>query len=570
MSAISDLISRLTKSAVTIQQSVFATQLAKTETYLDDLEEIRILIGNSASFGHQSSSINIMRSLIALGVKAKYTIALWAPDEVTELSKKIAILLPQFSGLNTEFQVDGCTVEVIDLSTKTLDETSLGITGGWDAQRGLRVDELNVANYVQLQPYGWTKGDYLIVQRDDDDQHTFDLNNNMLRLQQRGFSLPDPTPSSAEWTAITKSQWKDKAKIARLLVNYADNGAAHLWPMYGIKTLGQSHNNMINALSGLVEAQAQGVAGARRPTVIPVLQDLDFNEWSELRNYVLAYKDGSATFDKWRDQEQLGARVKIIDDAGSVTKDSVTLALSKLKNNEFLFLNLGSAVNGRARGLPTAVFNYVMGHATLPPVFEGQNTVELMLNLGRPYMKLSKQDDIRFSYPSLPITAGGNCSEATAAHQAAYYGLQGTPPNVWHHGSNDKMYPPVRNLEFIRAYLTGRGKGNALTDYFAGLGDFYHAQTNDKLLLTLNYLVNSIVPIEWDLGLLAADGAQPLAAPAPSPRPRPTLRCRRCTTTCKRRSKRAPSTSCRPRYPSWSSTSSTAWPAASSTSTTPR
>jgi hypothetical protein len=517
MPAISDLISRLSDSATTLQEKVFARQLKLTEEYLEGQTEIRILVGDSANFGHQSSSINIMRSLIALGVEARFTIALWSPGNIGPLRQKIAMLLPQFRAMDTDFQVDGRTVKVIDLSNHpNLDRAPLGLTGGWDAHRGLRDDELNVSNYVQLQPYGWTQGDYLIVKRIGGNQHQIDLGDYDLHLTRRGFRLPDPEPSKAEWTAITKSAWKTKAKVTRLLANYVDNGLLHLWPMYGIKTLGQSHCNMINALSGLIEAQERGIAGARRPTVVPVLQALQPAEWTSFQQWVLAYSDGSPAFNDWRDRVQLGARVKTIAMASQVTKENVTLELSKLKNNEFLFVNMGSGLDQMetARGLPTAVFNYLMGKATLPPVFEGQNTVELLLNLGRPYMKLSRQDDIRFSYPSLPITAGGNSPEAAQAHDNAYYGLQGTPPMVWSRNNQDRLFPPTRNMRFVQAYLTGRGNQNAMADYFGDLGDFYHGQFNDKLLLVLNCLVNEIGPGVQQIGRVAADGGQ-LVAPAP-------------------------------------------------------
>ena len=56
--------------------------------------------------------------------------------------------------------------------------------------------------------------------------------------------------------------------------------------------------------------------------------------------------------------------------------------------------------------LPPPVFNAAFAGETLPGVFEGQNTANLMLNVGRSYFHVNRPQGVGVQYPSCAFTSG--------------------------------------------------------------------------------------------------------------------------------------------------------------------
>jgi len=75
---LNELIQRLSQSSRNSNNQELSERFKRVNTYLLGLDEIRIFIADSVNYGHQSSSVNILRNLIRLGCTAKFTLVLYA------------------------------------------------------------------------------------------------------------------------------------------------------------------------------------------------------------------------------------------------------------------------------------------------------------------------------------------------------------------------------------------------------------------------------------------------------------------------------------------------------------
>jgi len=507
------LIERLSTSSSSSNDKAIAEKIRKINEYLLGLNEIRILIGDSRNFGHQSSSVNILRNLIRMGATAKFTIALYNDDRsVRELVEKIKLLIPQFRDLATPFRLDGRMVEVIELNSK-LPKGPLAITGGWDEHKEVPNDTLNVLNYVQLQPYAWDKGiDLIILERDLDNQFNLDKKFPELALRRRAFYLPEPTVTADDWASIRTTEFKEKANIVKWVVDNLSNLNIHMVPVYGIATIGLPWASLYNIVAGILAAQAdKTLPEAGKPTVVLVIAELSNTDWEDFSNLVLlggsssgaelSGKRLSPDFVAWNRENQVSKRAKFLwKPGGGLSQSEVIGPVQTLKNNEVLAIQLGK--------IPAVLFNHLYAKATLPPVFEGQNTSELMLNLGRPYFKIgSNVSAVRFGYPTLPLDSETDGVDATSCQAATYNGIYDARPDSWY--AERQTYPPRVLLPIIRAYLSADSKAS-FVQYFASLGKFYHGERRDKLLRAFDLLVNVIKPIQTDVTGVLIGPASPV------------------------------------------------------------
>ena len=133
---LNEFIGILSQSAQNAEDEAFVHRFEAVNAYLLAQAEIRIFIANSQNFGHQSSSVNILRNLIRMGSTANFFLALSGsnPADLADLVDKIKVLIPQFKNLNEPFVLEGRTVVAVDLSTDPFTTTiPLALT---DGQRG--------------------------------------------------------------------------------------------------------------------------------------------------------------------------------------------------------------------------------------------------------------------------------------------------------------------------------------------------------------------------------------------------------------------------------------------------
>src|SRR5271165_6651710 len=486
-----DLVVRLSSGTRNSNNAKLGERFAEVRDYILGLEKIRIFIADSINYGHQSSSVNIMRSFIRWGSNAKFTLLLYG--NIASLEPKIKLLIPQFSKLDEDFTLDGRTIKAIKLDdTTVLPKLPFGITGGFDDKEVGTPPPLtliNVSNFVELQPYAWNRGTNMIFAEDQKGWQSINLDTlDSLQIQKRAFYLPDPQVTESDWAAILGSEYAEKTKIVRFLVDKATAGNIHLCPIYGITRKFAPYSSLYNAVSGMLSG-ADRYPQAKRPIVALVIAEMQLDDQIQFNTYIRNPSNKlrpptikpSEDFLTWHAANNVKARV---NPEGALTLSELEVDLKEVKSGNVLVVGLGR--------IPAVLFDYLYLRATLPPMLEGQNTAELMLNIGKPYLKLgSNVSEIAFGYPSLPLTSKPKGKDAKTSQEIAFRGLYDAPPDNWYESRS--TFPPRILLKMIFAYVGGSA-ANPLTRYFNNLRSFYHDPVNDKLLRAMDILVNSVLP----------------------------------------------------------------------------
>ena len=495
-----DLIAMLSNVATTKGDQALVLRLKKVRNYLLGLPGIRIFVANSNNFGHQASSVAILNRLIALGVEDGLELVVYASDgNFAALDAKLKLLIPNFPGSsNTEFKLNGVTVKAVRLIGTLATQGEFAITGGYDdTYHGgdTKFPELNVLNYVQLQPYGWIKGRNLFQTRKSGATKTylFDKVAASSRIGDRAFYRP--VPAITDWTAYHSAYAYDPAideaiAVARVIVNSTNAGAINQLPVYGIATLGMPAKNLYNIAAGMLSAMYGRPDGiAKRPSVLTNIQKVSADQWQSLADLISGAKGPKrgTDFDTWRRDNRVEQRFKLIGSPDSpATEKMITAAIAASRNSyDILIVYVGP--------LPTMVFDLLYATATMPPVLEGQSSLELMLNLGKPYLKMSRYDAATsFGYPA-------RGKEAFKASAIAYDGIVSSYPASWNDTAVARersvlQYPPVVLPPLFNAYWQqpqDRPQRD-LESYFTKLGTHFHDEVNDKLLRALDIVVNRV------------------------------------------------------------------------------
>jgi hypothetical protein len=525
-----DLVGRLSGGSTDITLAALRGRINNIDSYLQSVGEIRIFIRNSQQFGHQSSSVNILRNLIRMGATGPFSIALLNSTEFDypELEEKIRLLIPQYTVTDQAFTIGKVSVTVTRLNKK-LPPAKFAITGGCDLTEDLLRREvlplLNVPAYVQLQPYGWTKGKNLfIIYPPNADSFTIDLEVDYPASQivNRGFYLADPEVTPSDRIAINNNpKFAQQGAVAAKVIEAVEKEKFGLCPVYGISTKdrGDPLTSLLNTLAGVVSAQETYDSAKQHAIVIVMarLNDRSILKHINLLGINLGFEDpigfnASSDFKKWWSDESHGGsdnsrafRIKVVGSNGApATLQDVTKAIEDAKKEP----NEKRVLVVYQPEMPTVLFNYLYKIATLPPVLEGQNTVELMINLGRPYLKITTDSyNSRYNYPTLPLNSRTDGTEAAASNTIVFDGILHSGPALWADEAQSKTWPPGILPPLYNAYVRNTGK---LADYFKSLRVFYHDQLNDKLLRALDLYVNWYAHSGFPAVALSAEDKTPL------------------------------------------------------------
>lgn len=489
---LNELILQLSESGSGILARNLTQRFTSIRTYLNQLKVIRVFTDNSQNFGHQASTVNILRRLIQLGAPGPYELVLSGSSQadVVNLVLKIAVLVPQFKPGDTTFTLNGRTVKVIEFypGTPKLEPADFCINGGFDnLTPGKTIDwkKLNVVNYVQLQPYAWKKGTNIVRIDDFDLPTTINLDEYSphTRLDRRAFYV-QPGITDSDWTSMEAGPLRTEVAVCRFLLDERTAGRIFLTAGYGFGTTTFPVQTAYNMIAGIRQSQVT-LPAARRTTVLIAL-GLTQESYSTLTDYFIGFgPSGTPEFNAFNENVIVPAVSYVGSPDRTPSAAEVQQALAKLNGNpqEVLVVFLNK--------VPGPLFNFLYESASLPPMFEGQNTTELMLNLGKPYLKLSRDEaETAFGYPTLPLNSLASSATAIGIQQRVFNGIPAAAPNVWQ--STLATYPPAQLPPVTDAYLTPAG--NALATYFTSLRAFFHDELNDKLLRALDLFVNAIGP----------------------------------------------------------------------------
>lgn len=402
-------------TAVTVNALAAADAVA---TFLSAQTKIRVYIPGSLGTGHQTTTCNIIRRIISKGFTGttKTFEVVYAPEQGNVSA--IKILLPELNisytnsgsvytisagsgtgGTYSNAGLGNCPFLFIAAGTTIADQVDFGISGGVDTTtvdpRGATIT--NTKYFLMLQPFQWNAANYFfgVTQVDLGDVSLLDklefLGTTCYYVDYTIYSLwtsvsayvaqiTDPSGQSVTYgQAVTDIQTQC----------YASAGV-NVLPVYGLTRGGTSSVlsnwpsvTQISALANIVLAVLRGQATSpmNKGTVIMTLDGYQVTETdSSTKAWTGTWIDNLKALLPKIYQDRLTFWPQNSADAWNVSK------ITGLGTDRILIVNLPKL-------LPMPIFNYFYLNSSMPPIFEGKGTMPIMLNSGKPYLQLSKQND---------------------------------------------------------------------------------------------------------------------------------------------------------------------------------
>ena len=495
---------------------------------------IRVFVDGTTGFGHQVSSVNIIRRLTAAddaqpieGFGYADTIEIRYSGGNTTRDKIKNILLPDANWDGDTGHLDNATLQLAVYPPGADDPTvNLGFTGGGDDTNDFGV-QMKTHYFLLLQPYRWPQPNE--IQFDSNVWPSIDLEEQAVlgnaSFTQRAFFQQVQQLSAAQWQNYIDQggDTGSRAAILQWLTEQAQLDDFDFVPAYSIRyprrcEMGTpASERIVQLVAGYLDSQTNGNAPAQgaKPIIIVNIDDYIPGNTDNLQfAYIEGLLQGDPTsFENiFLPRTEAGAIDVAQDNDPGVqvynARRTFMQALDSDNRSEFLWqdVNLGS-VQAAANAIrnqnnqvlfiqlgivPQPIFNDVFSQNTLPSVFEGQNTANLALNVGNPYFHVARPNSNQIQYPTtvlgFPEAAGEIPSQLQGIANQIHVGLdaaglmEGRP--TW---QVPGMAPPAIVGDFVRTWRT-EGNAGVFHQYFDQVRAFYHAPANDKLNLSANYL----------------------------------------------------------------------------------
>lgn len=492
---------------------------------------IRLWVDAGASYGHQSSTVNVMyrlaRQADATNLTFGYagTIELYYSNDEEEA--KLRELIPELAG-DAPHKVEQATIVLVKQGTQPGTEVAFGMSGGASADLDY-TEVLKVGTFLRLQPFNWPGAEQIAFNGRD----PIDL----LRVAEVGaggfkrrlYTVDRAAYADMPWDLYLNGTYpdavKEKLRIVQHLVGDDVALTFALQTVYSIKTASPrfSQDTAFGAamiVGGALEWQtirtSQTTVPAKpyknaRPVVIVNFDEFGTPEASAGQDLLdvlsgefgpnevgFKYKverqrdpNAIANFERRKAFfKTLQAEQRLVYLNYPTTLAQVTDALDQIARDpdpkrKVLFIQLG-------RSFPAAFSNAIYRSA-LPPIFEGQNTANLCVNIGKAYLQLpgtkDTEEERQRIYPSLTL------NEYTS--QQAPQALLGISsqvsrsPEIWPNA--DQLAPPTMIGSFMQQYTSEKSGSDTIHAYFSHLKDFFASATQDKLSLAVAYMNTQLV-----------------------------------------------------------------------------
>lgn len=422
--------------------------LAEILALLSEQAEWRVFVDGSANLGHQATTVTILRRMIELTGFAGRVVIVYADYGRAVLGNTAAKLALMFAGVTPGRLPESVAAYAsckdirflpFDRCAELSGAIAFGFTGGADDMSSNYAHLLNVRFFMRLQPYLWeTPGPgggapYQESSRiEQPDGRHLCLLEAYAGLRRLPIRLPhtDAAADAATWRWYADLQAFDeglacRTRNARATLNACSGvhpsaaQAPLLWPLYGFQHFRQTAAELLLACA-VVALRCQRRAG--RPVVLCSFSpQKELKRWTDLvaalasdacagntclpaledalaRRHSRELAMGLLSPDRLHAWTQtLGtslferdARPSVLvhrgydDSAGRWTDigDQLDAAIGQAPRSTVHVLDLGPVAMD--------VFHQFMAHSELPPVIEGQASVNLMQCLGRPYLQLPR------------------------------------------------------------------------------------------------------------------------------------------------------------------------------------
>ena len=541
MSLFSDLVN-LFSGATVIRDEYTGISIAEMRDFINKEELLHFYVDDTANFGHQATTVNIMKRIIDTTEYTGAIVIVYAGKAAT--ANKLAVLLP---GLDPRV-IDTTSIEYgtcKNISFKPWEKrgelraVTYAFTGGADNMKINYATELKAAYFLRLEPYLWE----LLNKKP---ATGFTVTSAVQRAALPDFNLSDQsvqfnslaykfTPDSVAEVPAASWQWYTKQTFDPKLAIRSTNAMAvydawkaypdsmSIWPVYGLHQFtGEASEICLNMVMAALNIQKETIKAPvivhfSDPARVDFFQYLtafarDLNSGNrKLPNLKEAIKktyiDAGAIFSKpfysGPNLDRLMEEICIytapsFDNNCKLTllngcpnnnytniADSIFKALTNPAANQIFVIVIGA--------VPQDVYNYFFANGNLPGIFEGQGSSSLPISLGKPFMQMPKKDmSDAANYPS-------TLSAENFSDMAQYCKTSVLELRDLYFDSFLKITSPLPPKEYtlsllnISAFVTQAIKPkNIVNDYFVSLGNFYQKDIHDKLMMGL-VAVDSLV-----------------------------------------------------------------------------
>ncbi|AKT37892.1 hypothetical protein [Chondromyces crocatus] len=467
---------------------------------------IRVFVDSADGRGHQASSVNLLRRLAAPadqhGYAYKGTIEIAYDEEYKEKTlPKLEALFPEVDFKKPPLKLNDATLELKPFRDGKTDDwppVEFGFSGAADEDENL-AKKLRTRKFLRLQPYRWEKRNE--IQFEPTELKSIRMDDDAVEAHEKLAELPYRLPARPppRWEDYEKGgDLAKKAAILRRLIEENQKETLGLAPLYGIQSgktmLRPPQDVLFNVTVGTLGAlQSENTSRLPRHAVLVNTGDLQRKDLTQVDR--LIHGDESETERIHRlsnhrtvdyeshqqrrtDLNALEAeqRIKLVtlepapsgDRPSNETRPEIG-EVDLQKDLDWLASQDSGVLVVQLGPLPPELFQHLFEQASLPSVFEGQNTANQAIYLGKPYLHASMNQMV---YPSLSANDDEMRNRAKNAAQQVRTVL-----------APDIQEPPWKAIStFIQ---DPDGKSEA---YFTRLGEHYRSRENDKLDVALAIL----------------------------------------------------------------------------------
>ena len=514
--ALSSSTSDFTAEAITKQLNALRALLGDGQAANST---VRLWVESGSSYGHQASTVNVMyriaRPAGADGLNLGYTGTIEIYYESADDLQKLYQLIPQMAG-QPEHAVGSATVKLIQYTTAPSTAVNFGLTGGAGKDANYPA-KLNVNYFLRLQPYNWGGSEQIQFRSGNPvDLTTVDAVG-AARFKRRLYYVEQSMYADPPWDALAANATpyeQEKLKTVRYLFGDATLADYQVQACYSIKT-GSLRFNQNTAFGAAVICAAafewQKRKGAPYNKAKPVII-VNFDEFGEANDSSEGDLRKVAAGDLAKDEQgfrynidsgdrtaidnfkrrsayfkglAVGGRLHYLNYPQTLVDVQTAVTAIANQKDAVLFVQLG-------RSFPAA-FSYALFKSALPPIFEGQNTANDAVNIGRPYMQIPGTKDTEETklriYPAVTLSQYSSQEVPRALLMVA--GQVSHSPMVWPTAASQA--PPLIIGQYYQQYTDEVPNNNTINLYFAKVKEFFASPSQDKLLLALAYL-NSLLP----------------------------------------------------------------------------
>ncbi len=492
---------------LTSRHAFAAEPYSSIEELIANQKLIRVVLDSGPNFGNQTSSINLMKRIEALGFHGTFEVIY--PDDITDKVITLFNLPKQIPSYYEYKNDDKGVIHFINyteyfnrLKNNQIPSITLSVTGA------LENDKMHgCLENKECAPYAF--------------DHKFaEFSNSQLFLAMNPWftSATSPEDTAADyiytWNAAPKeisskgTYWiyphadYDQAKnylnshpelttekpALKPLIAAIDAKTINVLPVYGYEILKYDYDygnfpaNIIQIITGARYAQLHGASDYNKPLVITVYYNYE-KEANELMQFISAANTNNHSENPGLESmketiKTLGLNQPNVFSVATISDPATINKIKQLKSGQILLISMGSLPNTVFDGLYTYIANNIW-----PQIREGQNTLNNLLLTGKPHFRCREQWE-----PRLDLIT--DTSLKTRLEDFYTMGQNAKPGfcsgiNSW--TNNDKVYQ-----NFGELLISSNDTNSSFSRYFADLKIDAMKPKNDRIHFALEEVLKLV------------------------------------------------------------------------------